>query len=86
MTLKNFFLQKIEKGVKKVEFHAEFESVEKVVKKCTKKKLEAKQVWRTWVKVKKVHFSVTFLLITFLWYIFSNAQETAQKNGKSFLW
>ncbi len=44
MTLKNFFLQKIEKGVKKVEFHAEFESVEKVVKKCTKKKLEAKQV------------------------------------------
>ncbi len=29
------------------------------------------KVWQTWVKVKKVHFSVTFLLITFFWYIFS---------------
>jgi hypothetical protein len=29
---------------KNAEFHADFESVEKVVKKCTKKKLQAKQV------------------------------------------
>ncbi len=29
------------------------------------KKLKATQVWRTWVKAKKVHISVTFLLITF---------------------
>jgi hypothetical protein len=37
--LKNFFWENIEKGVKNAEFHADFESVEKVVKKCTKKKL-----------------------------------------------
>ncbi len=36
---KKFFCEKIEKGVKSAEFHADFESVEKVVKKCTKKKL-----------------------------------------------
>jgi hypothetical protein len=29
---------------KNAEFHADFESVEKVVKKCTKKNLQAKQV------------------------------------------
>jgi hypothetical protein len=55
---------------KNAEFHADFESVEKVVKKCTKKTLQAKQVWQTWVKVKKVHISVTFLLITFFVYFF----------------
>ena len=37
MTSKKFFFEKIEKGVKNAEFHADFESVEKVVKKCTKK-------------------------------------------------
>ncbi len=42
-----------------------FWAVEKVVKKMHTKKLQAKQVWRTWVKVKKVHISVPFLLITF---------------------
>ncbi len=68
---KNFFWKKSKKISKNPEFQANFESVEKVVKKCTKKKLQTKQVWRTWVKVKKVHFSVTFLLITFFWYIFS---------------
>ncbi len=45
---------------KNAEFHADFKSIEKVLKKSTKKKLKAKQVWRTWVKVKKVHISVTF--------------------------
>jgi hypothetical protein len=34
-----FFLKKIKKGVKNAEFHADFKSVEKVVKKCTQKKL-----------------------------------------------
>jgi hypothetical protein len=44
MTPKKFFLKKIEKDIKNAEFHADFESVEKVVQKCTKKKLQAKQV------------------------------------------
>ncbi len=123
ITLKRFFLKKSKKVSKNAEFHADFKSVEKFVKKCKQKKLWAKQVWRTWVKVKIVHFYVTFLLINFFWYIFSklfqrirnqreilrfltpfsikkkkkksghinpffefltaNAQETAQKNGKS---
>ncbi len=30
-------MKKIRKGVKNAEFHADFESVEKVAKKCTKK-------------------------------------------------
>jgi hypothetical protein len=59
MTLKNFFWEKIEKGVKKRRnlrwFRIRWKSCEKMRQK----------VWRTWVKVKKVHFSVTFLLITF---------------------
>jgi hypothetical protein len=42
MTLKKNFLKKIEKGIKNAEFHADFESVEKVLKKCTEKKLLAK--------------------------------------------
>jgi hypothetical protein len=42
----NFFLQKIKKGIKKAEFHADYKSVEKVFEKCIKK-LYAKQVWRT---------------------------------------
>ncbi len=63
---KNIFLWKNNKKVSEnAEFHADFESVEKGSKKCTKKKLKAKQVWRTWVKVKKVHISVTFLQIIF---------------------
>jgi hypothetical protein len=41
-------------------------------------KIGIKQVWRTWVKVEKVHISVTFLLITFL-YIF----KTFSTNWKS---
>jgi hypothetical protein len=32
----------------------------------------AKQVWRTWVKVKIVQIFFTFLLITFIWCIFQN--------------
>jgi hypothetical protein len=38
--------KKIKKISKNAEFHADFESVEKVVKNA-QKKLQAKQVWRT---------------------------------------
>ncbi len=69
---KRIFLKNSKKGVKNAEFHADFESVEKVVKKCAKKKLLAKEVWRTWVNVKKVHFSVTILLIPFFGAFFQN--------------
>ncbi len=41
---KKFFVEKIKKISKNAEFHTDFESVEKVVKKCTKKKLSAKLV------------------------------------------
>jgi hypothetical protein len=71
MTPKKIFWQKSKTISKNAEFHADFESVEKVVKKCTKKNLQAKKVWRTWVKVEKVHISVTYLLITFFGFIFS---------------
>ncbi len=37
--LKTFFFEKSKKVSKNAEFHADFEYVEKVVKKCTKKKL-----------------------------------------------
>jgi hypothetical protein len=37
MTQKNFIFEKIKKGAKNAEFHADFKSVEKVFKKCTKK-------------------------------------------------
>ncbi len=71
MTWKKFFFDKIEKGVKNAEFYADFESVEKVLKECTKKKLLAKR-WR-----KNALFSLLLmfvklvLLITFFWCIFS---------------
>jgi hypothetical protein len=40
--LKIFFLKKSQNVSKNAEFHADFESVEKVVKKCTKKKVISK--------------------------------------------
>jgi hypothetical protein len=39
MTVKKIFFEKSKKVSKNSEFHADFESVEKVVKKCTQKKL-----------------------------------------------
>jgi hypothetical protein len=54
---------------KNAEFHADFESIEKVVKKCTQKSKTS--LTNMSKSEKKVHFSVTFLLITLLWYIFS---------------
>ncbi len=52
-----------------------FTLISNLLKKLLKmhqKKLYAKQVWQTWVKVKKRHISVTFLLVTFFGCIFSN--------------
>ncbi len=72
MTLKKNFLKKIEKGIKNAEFHADFESVEKVLKKCTEKKLLAK----TWRKNSLFSILLMFvklvLLITFFGAIFNN--------------
>ncbi len=74
-----FFLEKNVKRYQKTQnFMLIFESVEKDVKKCTKK-LKAKQVWRTWVKVKNVHIFVPFLLITFLVHFF----KTISTDSKS---
>ncbi len=80
MTAKNFFLQKSEKISKNAEFHADFESVAKVVKKCTQKKVISKESLTNMRKKWKRAFSVTFLLITFLWCIFS---KLFQRNSKS---
>jgi hypothetical protein len=44
------FCEKIKTDIKNAEFHADFKSLEKVVKKCTKK---AKHVGQTRVKVQK---------------------------------
>ncbi len=71
MTQKKIFLTKIKKNIKKRRISRWFLIRWKSCKKCIKKKLQAKQVWRTWVKVKKVHIFVTFLLITFFGCIFS---------------
>ncbi len=63
---KKVFFEKIKKPL----ISCWFRICWKIWKKCTKKKLSAKKVWRTWVKVKKGHISVTFLLITFLVHFF----------------
>ncbi len=61
---KIIFLKKSKKVSKNAEFHADFESVEKVVKKCTKKVI-SKTSLTNMSKSEKGHFYVTFLLITF---------------------
>ncbi len=53
---KIFLCKKSENTSKNSEFHADFESIEKVVKKCAKKKVLAKKFWRTWVKNEKRAF------------------------------
>jgi hypothetical protein len=68
MTQKKIFSEKIKKGVKNAEFHADFESVENVLRKCTKKVI-SKNV------TEKCSFSLLLmlakfvLLLTFFWYI-----------------
>jgi hypothetical protein len=81
MTPKNFFCKKKKKISKTQNFHADFDSVEKVVKKCTKKKVTSKTSLTniSIVKVKKVHISVTFLLITFFGCIVSKGLEISVK-------
>ncbi len=55
---------------KNTEFHADFESVEKGLKKCTKKKLLAK-TWRKYALFSLLLMFVKLvLLITFFWCIF----------------
>jgi hypothetical protein len=39
MTIQKFCFEKIKKDIKNAEFHADFKSIEKDVKKCTRKKL-----------------------------------------------
>jgi hypothetical protein len=68
---KSFFWKKIKNLQKNAEFHADFESVEKVVKKCTKKVISKTSLTNMTIKVKIVHISITFLLITLFWCIYS---------------
>jgi hypothetical protein len=64
--LQNFFLKKSKKVSKNAEFHADFKSVEKVLKKCTKKKLLAK-TWRknAFTHVCQTCFAYNFFLVHF---------------------
>ncbi len=67
---KVLILKKSKKVPKNAEFHADFESVEKVLKKCTKKKLLAK-TWRinalffTFTHVRQTCFAYNFFLVHF---------------------
>jgi hypothetical protein len=63
MTKKKICLKQIIKILKIAEFNADFESVEKVVKKCTKKVI-SKTSFTKMSKSEKVHISITFLLTT----------------------
>ncbi len=76
-TPKNFFLKKSKKISKYAEFHGVFESVEKVVKNAPKK-VTCKTSLTNMSKVKKVHISVTFLLISFFVCIFSKLFQRIQ--------
>ncbi len=51
--------------IKNPEFDADFESVEKVAKKWTQRKLQGWELLYTVLKVGKVHNLYTFILITF---------------------
>ncbi len=66
---KKIFLHKIKEGLKKSRISCWFQTCWKSLRKMHKK---AKQVWQIWVTVEKVNISVTFLTITFLWYIFKS--------------
>ena len=76
-----FFLQKTKKVSKNAEFHADFESVKKVVKKC-KKRVKSKTSLTNMSKSEKVHFSVTFLLITYFWKNFSTLFQRIRNQRK----
>jgi hypothetical protein len=52
-------------GIKNAEFDADYESVEKVAKVCTQRKLQGWELLYTVKKVEKVHNLYTFMLVTF---------------------
>jgi hypothetical protein len=76
MTFKKICFEKIKKDVKNAEFHADFESVEKVVKKCTKQVI-SKTSLTNMSKSEKVHISVTFLLLVHFFKPFSTDSKSA---------
>ena len=55
MTLKVFFVNIFNKGIKNAEFDANFESVEKVSRKFTRRKLEGRKRMFSVLKGEKVH-------------------------------
>jgi hypothetical protein len=70
MTQKQFFLQKNLKRYKKAECHADFESVEKIVKKCTKKVISQTSLTNKSKSEKSAYFRHVFAN-NFFWCIFS---------------
>jgi hypothetical protein len=63
------------------EFDAEIESVEKVAKKLTQRKLQGLELLYTVPKGEKVHNSYTFKLITFFIDIFSSIFSMDSKSA-----
>jgi hypothetical protein len=66
---KKLFFSKFNMGIKNAEFHADFESVEKVLKKCTKKVI-SKNVTEicpffTFTHVRQTFFADNFFLVHF---------------------
>ena len=62
---------------KNAEFHADFESVEKVVKKCTKKVI-SKTSWTNISKSEKSAYFRHVFANNFFWYIFSKLFQRIQ--------
>jgi hypothetical protein len=63
-------IKKIIKDIKKAEFHADFESVEKVVKKCTKKVISKKSLTNMSKKWKRAFFRHIFANIFLMVHFF----------------
>ncbi len=69
---KNMFFWKNQKRYQKTQNFTPISNPLKKLVKNAQKKLKVKQVCRTWVKVKIVHISITFLLINFFGAFFQN--------------
>jgi hypothetical protein len=80
MTYKKFFFEKIKKGVKNAEFHADFESVEKVLKNVSKKVISKnvteKCTFFTFTHVRQTCFAYNFFFVHFFT-IFSTDSKSA---------
>jgi hypothetical protein len=63
---KKNFTKNFNIGTKNAEFDADFESVEKVAKKVTRRKLEGLELLYRVLKGENVHKFYTFMLMTFL--------------------